>query len=69
MNLYIDEISDLEVSFSNSKHANKHKRPDTIDSRFEDALNGNGGLDGNLTWNIFDISNRNPELNRIHFWF
>jgi len=62
MNLYIDEISDLEVSFSNSKHANKHKRPDTIDSRFEDALNGNGGLDGNLTWNIFDISNRNPEL-------
>ena len=62
INFYINEVSDLEVSFSNSKHANKHKRPDTIDSRFEDALNGNGGLEGNLTWNIFDISNRNPEL-------
>ena len=54
--------SDLQVSISSSKHKNSHNRPDTIDSRFEDALNGNGGPNGNLTWNIFDISNHDPIL-------
>ena len=54
--------SDLQVSISSSKHKNSHNRPDTIDSRFEDALNGIGGPDRNLTWNIFDISNHNPIL-------
>ena len=62
INFDINEISDIEVSFTNSKHSNIHNRPDTIDSRFEDALNGNGGPDGNLAWNIFDISNHDPAL-------
>ena len=58
----ISDISEFEISISNSKHANVHLRPDTIDSRFEDALSGNGGPSGNLTWNIFDVSNHDPIL-------
>ncbi len=58
----ISDISEFEISISNSKHANAHLRPDTIDSRFEDALSGNGGPSGDLTWNIFDVSNHDPIL-------
>jgi len=62
VDFYINENSNLEISVSNSKHSNKHNRPDTIDSRFEQALNGNGGPNGDLTWNIFDISDHDPVL-------
>ena len=62
MDFILNKESDLQVSISSSKHKNSHNRPDTIDSRFEDALNGIGGPDRNLTWNIFDISNHNPIL-------
>ena len=43
-----------------SEHSNDHFRPDIIDSRFLAAIKGNGGPDGNLTWNIFD-STQNPK--------
>ena len=62
VNIDVNKISDIEISITNSRHSNKHDRPDTIDSRFEDALNGNGGPEGNLAWNIFDISDHNPIL-------
>ena len=36
-----------------SEHENKHQRPDTIESRFEDAILGRGGPNGDEQWNIF----------------
>ena len=36
----IDDNAELEISFTSSKHANMHFRPDIIDSRFVDALDG-----------------------------
>ena len=41
------------LSFTASEHENKHMRPDTIESRFEAAILGQGGLNGNEQWNIF----------------
>ena len=37
-------------------------RPDIIDSRFQQALLGNGGESGDLTWNIFDHTQNPIEL-------
>jgi len=54
-NLMFDLSEDLnfELSLTASEHENKHTRPDTIESRFEQALLGQGGPDGNEQWNIF----------------
>ena len=53
---------DIDVSLTTSEHKNKHNRPDIIDSRFQQALLGNGGENGNLTWNIFDHTQNPTEL-------
>ena len=58
-NFSYDEKTGIKISLSDSKHKNNHYRPDIIDSRFLAALNGNGGVDGNQTWNLFD-SSQNP---------
>ncbi|MFL2734813.1 MAG: TonB-dependent receptor plug domain-containing protein [Gammaproteobacteria bacterium] len=58
-NFSYDEKTGIKISLSDSKHKNNHYRPDIIDSRFLAALNGNGGIDGNQTWNLFD-SSQNP---------
>ena len=50
--------TNLEFSITKSKHENFHNRPDTINSRMESAIAGNGGTNGNETWNLF-----NPLLN------
>ena len=44
---------DFEVSLTASEHENKHNRPDTIESRFNAAILGQGGPNGNDQWNIF----------------
>ena len=54
VNLSLNENIDLELSITQSKHENFHNRPDTINSRMENAISGNGGSNGNQTWNIFD---------------
>ena len=48
--------TEVEISLVNSSHKNNHYRPDIIDSRFSDALNGIGGASGNQSWDIFDSS-------------
>ena len=53
---------DIDVSLTTSEHKNKHNRPDIIDSRFQQALLGNGGENGDLTWNIFDHTQNPTEL-------
>ena len=58
-NFLYDEKTEIKISLSDSKHKNNHYRPDIIDSRFLDALNGIGGINGNQTWNLFD-SSQNP---------
>ena len=49
----ISQNLDFELSLTASEHKNKHNRPDTIESRFEAAILGQGGPDGNEQWNIF----------------
>ena len=56
----VNQVTNAEISIGLSEHHNDHFRPDIIDSRFLAAIKGNGGLDGNLTWNIFD-STQNPK--------
>ncbi|MBU28421.1 MAG: TonB-dependent receptor [Flavobacteriales bacterium] len=61
----INESTELETSFTVSSHSNDHYRPDIIDSRFLEALNGTtmGQSNGNITyWNIFDSSQNSQEL-------
>ena len=53
---------DIDVSLTTSEHKNNHVRPDIIDSRFQQALLGNGGESGDLTWNIFDHTQNPIEL-------
>ena len=60
LSFLINQTTDAEVSITMSEHSNDHFRPDIIDSRFLAAIQGNGGPDGNLTWNIFD-STQNPK--------
>ena len=49
----LSEDLNFELSLTASEHENKHTRPDTVESRFEQALLGQGGPDGNEQWNIF----------------
>ena len=49
----ISQNLDFELSLTASEHENKHNRPDTIESRFEAAIMGAGGPNGNEQWNIF----------------
>jgi iron complex outermembrane recepter protein len=53
--LLFDLAEDLnfELSLTASEHENKHNRPDTIESRFEAAILGQGGPNKNEQWNIF----------------
>ena len=60
LSFLINQTTDADISITVSEHSNDHFRPDIIDSRFLAAIKGNGGPDGNLTWNIFD-STRNPK--------
>ena len=53
---------DIEFSVTNSEHENEHNRPDFINSRFLDAIQGNGGPNGDLLWNIFDPRENSREL-------
>ena len=63
-NLMFDLSEDLnfELSLTASEHENKHTRPDTVESRFEQALLGQGGPDGNEQWNIFLPLENSPSL-------
>ena len=58
----VNESTNLEFSITQSKHSNKHFRPDIIDSRFLEAIKGTGGPNGNETWNLFDSSQNSLEL-------
>ena len=49
----ISQNLDFELSLTASEHENQHNRPDTIESRFEAAILGQGGPNGNEQWNIF----------------
>ncbi len=60
LSFLINQTTDADISITVSEHSNNHFRPDIIDSRFLAAIKGNGGPDGNLTWNIFD-STQNPK--------
>ena len=62
VNLSLNENIDLELSITQSKHENFHNRPDTINSRMENAISGNGGSNGNQTWNIFDPLSNSENL-------
>ncbi len=53
LNFNMAKDLNFELSLTASEHENKHQRPDTIESRFEDAILGRGGPDGNEQWNIF----------------
>ena len=53
---------DFEFSVTNSQHKNEHNRPDFINSRFLDAIQGNGGPNGDLLWNVFDPRENPREL-------
>jgi len=65
INTNINDSTELEASLTISSHSNDHYRPDIIDSRFLEALNGttmgqsNVGL---VFWNIFDSSKNSSEL-------
>tara|TARA_E500000178_G_scaffold295593_1_gene301458 strand:- start:108 stop:2672 length:2565 start_codon:yes stop_codon:yes gene_type:complete len=61
---YLTTLNDFDLDFSltASEHSNNHIRPDIIDSRFQDALIGEGGPNGDLTWNIFIPTENSPEL-------
>ena len=58
----LNEFTHAEISITQSEHENFHNRPDTIDSRFEAAVLGNGGLNGDLSWNLFNPLENDPQL-------
>ena len=61
----ITKDTQFEASLTISNHSNEHYRPDIIDSRFLESLNGTtmGQPNGTvLYWNIFDSSNNSQEL-------
>jgi outer membrane receptor protein involved in Fe transport len=58
----LSEDLNFELSFTASEHENKHTRPDTVQSRFEQALLGQGGSDGTEQWNIFLPLENSPSL-------
>ena len=53
MEFDINQDFSFELSLTASEHQNKHNRPDTIQSRFEAAILGQGGVSGQEQWNIF----------------
>jgi iron complex outermembrane receptor protein len=53
LKFFIGEYA-FETSIAFSGHVNKHSRPDIIDSRFQAAIAGKGGINGIETWNIFE---------------
>ena len=61
---YMTTVDDYDIEFSitNSEHENKHNRPDFINSRFLDAIQGNGGPNGDLLWNVFNPRENSREL-------
>ncbi len=61
---YMNTIDDYDIEFSitNSEHENTHNRPDFINSRFLDAIQGNGGPNGDLFWNVFNPRENSREL-------
>ena len=62
----ISQDLNFELSLTASEHENKHKRPDTIESRFEAAILGQGGPNGNEQWNIFlPLENSSTLINYI----
>ena len=64
-NTSIGKDTDLEVSYTLSEHSNKHIRPDIIDSRFLDSINGTDmGISGGeiVFWNLFDSSQNSEAL-------
>ena len=61
----IADDTDMEFSFTKSNHSNQHTRPDIIDSRFLDSINGTTmGISGGdlLFWNLFDSSQNSQAL-------
>ena len=56
----------LQLSLTKSRHSNDHYRPDTINSRFENAVDGVGGPNRDQKWNLIDSSaNSNSLINYI----
>jgi iron complex outermembrane receptor protein len=62
INLDLNNTTNLELSITQSKHENFHNRPDSINSKMEDAITGIGGPNGNQTWNIFDPLSNSADL-------
>ena len=62
VNIELASQTNLELSITKSKHENFHNRPDTINSRMESAIAGNGGINGNETWNLFNPLLNSPSL-------
>ena len=58
----VNVATSAELTLSSSRHQNDHFRPDIIDSRFLDAIQGQGGPNGDEMWNIFDSSQNSQEL-------
>ena len=61
----ITDDTDMEFSFTKSNHSNNHIRPDIIDSRFLDSIDGTTmGISGGdlLFWNLFDSSQNSQAL-------
>ena len=58
----LNEFTHAEISITQSEHENFHNRPDTIDSRFEAAVLGNGGPNGDMNWNLFNPLENDPQL-------
>ena len=61
----IGKSTDVEFSISASSHSNNHFRPDIIDSRFLESLNGTSmNVQGGdiIFWNIFDSSQNSKAL-------
>ena len=57
MKFSFSDIDFLEISISHSAHSNLAVRPDIINSRFQEALAGQGGEKKNLSWNLFSDTN------------
>ena len=65
MYLTLKDETDMELSLTKSDHSNDHFRPDIIDSRFLDSINGttlgSSGADM-VFWNLFDSSQNSQAL-------
>ena len=62
----LSEELNFELSLTASEHENKHNRPDTVESRFEAAILGQGGPNGDEQWDIFlPLENSSSLINYI----